>query len=412
MKNNRLKFTLLFAFLAYFFTCSLFIVPLVKADDDKEELYDDLDENKKEQEKTKKLIDLKEKERNIINSQVNKIESESRRVEKDIKTNETEIKKIESDINRIERTIKQKESHINIQKQILGKIIRDHYQDHSDTNDFFVIAKNTNDPSLFTNNDQLDQTTEGLNNVMSSIMQEQNDLIKEKEEFKNKTTEIADTKHELEKRNEYLESTKNQKKGLMVQAENEKKKYETKLSKLEREQLDIQDEINGIDYGHTGDYSQSDLPSKSKANLSRPVEKPYVITQGYGKTGFSHNYKGGLHNGVDYVAKGDKKIMAATDGRVVGTGNMGYYGYGKWVAVDHGNGLVTLYGHLSSIKVYKGDKVDKGDKIGIMGNTGFSTGAHLHFTIFVGKTFAIVKSSSVSGIYIPTGATVNPAAYL
>ncbi len=414
MKNNKLKFNkfALLLFLAYFFTYAIFTFVPVNAEDELDEQYDKLEENKKEQEKTKQKIELQSKLTDVYNSQLNKLENESDRVEKDIKENEGEIKKIENDIDRIERTIKQKESHINLQKQILSKIIRDHYQDHSNTNDFFTMAKNSDDPSLFTNNNQIDQTAEKLSNITSSIMQEKTDLTEEKNKLGQKTTEIKDTKYELEKRNEYLESTKNQKEGLMVQAENEKKKYETKLSKLEQEQLDIQDEINGIDYDHAGDYSKSDLPSKSKADLSRPVANPYVVTQGYGKTNFSHNYKGGLHNGVDYVAKGDKKIMAAADGRVVGAGNMGYYGYGRWVAIDHGNGLISLYGHMNSVKVSKGDKVDKGDKIGVMGNTGFSTGTHLHFTLFVAKTFAIVKSSSVSGIYIPTGATVNPASYL
>lgn len=416
MKNNRKKFNkfTLFIFLTFFLTLSIFTFLLVKADstDDKEELYDKQDKLKKEIDKTQKLIDLKEKEKNVISSQVSKLENESRQVKEDIKTNESEIKKIESDIDRVERTIKQKEAHINIQKQILSKIIRDHYQDNSNTNELFIILKNTEDPSLFTSNEQIDQTTERLSDIMNSIMQEQDELIKEKEELNKKTTEISDAKYELEKRNEYLESTKAQKEGLMAQAENEKQNYATKLSKLEQEQLAIQNEINGIDYGHAGDYSSSDLPSKSEADFSRPVNNPYVITQGYGQTSFSHNYKGGLHNGVDYVAKGNKDIKAVADGRVIGTGHMGYYGYGNWVAIDHQNGLVTLYGHLSSTKVSKGDKVDKGDKIGVMGNTGFSTGAHLHFSVFVKKTFAVVKSSSVSGVYIPTGATINPAIYI
>ncbi len=421
MKNTGSKFNV-FAFLIllmYLSTFSLFTFDLVNAATDneedgeeKEELYDKYKEIEKEKEKTKKLIDLKEKETNIIGSQVNKLENESRRIEGDIQTNKKEIDKISSEIDRIEKTIKQKESRINIQKQILSKIIREHYQGNSDTNNFFITTKNTADPSLFTDSNRIDQTAENLSNVMNSIIQEQAELVEEKNGLGKKTTEIKDTKYELEKRNEYLESTRNHKEGLIIQAENEKKKYETKLSKLEQEQLSIQDEINEIDYDHAGDYSNSDLPSKSKADLSRPVVNPYVITQGYGRTSFSHNYKGGKHNGVDYVAKGDKKIMAAADGRVAGTGNMGYYGYGRWVAIDHENGLITLYGHMSSVKVSKGDKVDKGDKIGVMGSTGFSTGAHLHFTVFVAKTFAIVKSSSVSGIYIPTGATVNPASYI
>lgn len=83
------------------------------------------------------------------------------------------------------------------------------------------------------------------------------------------------------------------------------------------------------------------------------------------------------HNGIDLI--GSKTIMAADNGVVefVGTRE----GTGKTIIINHKNGYKTLYAHLSSYKVSKGDKVEKGDSIGIMGNTGNSTGTHLHFEI-------------------------------
>jgi murein DD-endopeptidase MepM/ murein hydrolase activator NlpD len=317
---------------------------------------------------------------------------------------------IQSDVQRIEKTVKQKEDHVGMQQQILAKIIRDYYQDYSKTSDFFKMVQN-NDKSLFSNNDRLDQTMSGINDLIKSIKKEQDDLITEKDKLQGKIEEVKDAKYELEKRNDYLDNTKAQKEVLIVKALNEKKSYESKLSKIEQEQLSVQNEIDKIDYDSTGSYSLSDLPPKSKAGFSRPILNPYIVTQGYGKTNFSYNYKGGLHNGIDFVAKGDKSILAAAGGKVI-TGNMGYYGYGRWVAVDHENGLVTIYGHMSSVVVKNGDEVKRGDKIGVMGTTGFSTGPHLHFSIFVKKTFAVVKSSSVGGLLIPTGASLNPNSYL
>lgn len=87
---------------------------------------------------------------------------------------------------------------------------------------------------------------------------------------------------------------------------------------------------------------------------------------------------GKTHKGVDLVSS-NKTIMAADDGVITFAGQKS--GYGNCIIVDHKNGYETLYGHLSKISVKKGQVVEKGSKIGVMGNTGRSTGTHLHFEI-------------------------------
>jgi len=119
------------------------------------------------------------------------------------------------------------------------------------------------------------------------------------------------------------------------------------------------------------------------------IEKGTMIIAGTGTGSFAYpvsNHRvsskfgkrwGRLHAGVDFT--GNKTVKASDAGVVefVGTKN----GYGKTIIIDHKNGYKTLYGHLSSQDVKKGDKVAKGDAIGVMGNTGRSTGVHLHFEI-------------------------------
>lgn len=72
-------------------------------------------------------------------------------------------------------------------------------------------------------------------------------------------------------------------------------------------------------------------------------------------------------------------ILAAANGRVSHAGWRS--GYGKCVEIDHGNGLVTRYAHLSRISVAQGQKIGKGEKLGGMGSTGRSTATHLHFEV-------------------------------
>ncbi|MCZ8517629.1 M23 family metallopeptidase [Paenibacillus filicis] len=91
---------------------------------------------------------------------------------------------------------------------------------------------------------------------------------------------------------------------------------------------------------------------------------------------------GAFHKGVDLV--GNRNITASDNGKVVFAGVK--EGYGNCIIVDHMNGYRTLYGHLSQILTSNGKIVEKGEKIGIMGSTGDSTGVHLHFEVQRGET--------------------------
>jgi murein DD-endopeptidase MepM/ murein hydrolase activator NlpD len=86
------------------------------------------------------------------------------------------------------------------------------------------------------------------------------------------------------------------------------------------------------------------------------------------------------HKAIDIGAPTGTSVIAADSGYVV-TAGWSEYGYGKYVVIDHGNGFQTLYAHLSVILVEVGQSVGKGERIGSVGNTGRSTGPHLHFEI-------------------------------
>ena len=102
---------------------------------------------------------------------------------------------------------------------------------------------------------------------------------------------------------------------------------------------------------------------------------------------------GSYHNGIDIGGTHGMAVCASESGTVIRTnttcthdygksGSCGCGGgYGNYIIVDHGNGFITLYGHLSALDVGIGDYVTAGQVIGRMGSTGYSTGDHLHFEI-------------------------------
>jgi murein DD-endopeptidase MepM/ murein hydrolase activator NlpD len=113
--------------------------------------------------------------------------------------------------------------------------------------------------------------------------------------------------------------------------------------------------------------------------LSRPVGGE--VTSGFGYRVHPIFNVRRMHTGIDIDADMGDPIKAASKGTVVSAGWRG--GYGKCVVISHGGGLATLYGHMSEISVSAGDKVKKGEVIGKVGSTGYSTGPHLHFEVRV-----------------------------
>jgi murein DD-endopeptidase MepM/ murein hydrolase activator NlpD len=99
---------------------------------------------------------------------------------------------------------------------------------------------------------------------------------------------------------------------------------------------------------------------------------------GYRRNPFGWGFE--FHNGVDFPASYGTPVQVTGAGVVVEAGWKGPYGL--TVVVDHGYGYRTLYGHLSSIAVRVGQRLERGDRVGLVGSTGRSTGPHLHYSVF------------------------------
>lgn len=112
---------------------------------------------------------------------------------------------------------------------------------------------------------------------------------------------------------------------------------------------------------------------------SAPVNGP--VGSGFGFRSDPFTRRAALHTGLDYPGEVGTPIMAAAGGVVLSASN--HPEYGLLVELDHGNGLITRYGHTSKMWVKQGDLVKRGQKIADIGSTGRSTGPHLHFEVLV-----------------------------
>lgn len=122
--------------------------------------------------------------------------------------------------------------------------------------------------------------------------------------------------------------------------------------------------------------------------VPRIINAPGLFAGGTGQFmwpagGIITQYFSWYHGGDDIAASSGTPIVAADSGRVTSVQYLNY-GYGYYATIDHGNGYRTLYAHMSRIDVSEGQNVGRGERIGLMGSTGRSTGPHLHFEIYNG----------------------------
>lgn len=154
--------------------------------------------------------------------------------------------------------------------------------------------------------------------------------------------------------------------------EHDKDLYEKALNELEAESRQIESRIQA--YQRTA-LGRQMMGKTFKGGLSWPCSGRVSSSFGYRVHPITGVYK--LHTGIDISARTGTPIRAAADGVVIQASRE--RAYGNCIIIDHGGGVSTLYGHCSRLYVSSGQRVSKGQVIGAVGSTGYSTGPHLHF---------------------------------
>jgi len=191
---------------------------------------------------------------------------------------------------------------------------------------------------------------------------------------------LAGLQNEMQRTSDALQDEYLNQRSLLAEYDAQIEEIEGEISSLEKEQASIKKLI----------AQQAKALGSAPGTLARPV--PGAISSGFGpRIHPIHGYSL-MHNGVDMNGGSGQAIVSASSGTVIFAGVKG--GYGNTIMVDHGGGMVTLYGHQSKFAVSAGQSVKRGQTIGYVGSTGVSTGPHLHFEVRI------------------NGNPVNPAKYL
>lgn len=353
-------------------------------------------------------------EKQTLQRELNQINSNVKQLDLGIRYSKTAVEKLGYEIQDTQYTIEESEQRIAERKKSIEEMLRQIQQKDTSEGPLMAILKGK---SLTDAVGEIQALIEFQDKFSQDIRELQGYTIELDDHLK--TAEEKKRQKELEAENfknkkVILDETKRYQQQLLTQTKNKEQIYQSSLAELKKKQDQIDVEIARLEEEARKGINFGALPKDSSA-LMMPTQGR--LTQGYGATPFAiRNYASKRHNGIDIANSVGTPILAAADGRVVGVADQDLYcrkgAYGKFVAITHYNGLTTLYAHLSLWTVREGQEVKKGDLIGYMGNTGFSTGAHLHFTVYATPTFKIAPAARTCGPKMPFGGDLNPFDYL
>ena len=261
--------------------------------------------------------------------------------------------------------------------------------------------------------------SENLSTDLSTLQHLRTELSEYLGETTSKKSELEFENKNFKNRKTIVQTQKSNRTKILEQTKSQEKVYQDLLSDLEKQQDQMADEIAKIEEELRARFDESVLPSKRPGLLGWPVKTRDlggvgILTQHFGER--SYLYKGKPHNGLDIGIPVGTPVYAAEDGKVMAVDDndrsrFKKYQYGEYVLIGHPNNLATLYAHLESAIVRKGDQVKRGDLIGYSGNSGYSTGPHVHFGVYWASSILMKSIPPAAGL-VPVGVILNPEDYL
>ena len=243
-----------------------------------------------------------------------------------------------------------------------------------------VLFKATSMADLLNRMEFVNEVAE-YNKTLIAAMKETRENIKaEKTEMEAKEAQLGEQQDELQ--------------GKLDETTKLMNEYAADQKALERMHAAEEKAADEIDAQIARLIADSDVVPGSEGFIW-PVSTSKMIISPIGSRVAPGGFGSTNHKGVDICNVGyTSSVYATKSGRVLLTNSSGWGGgYGNYVVIDHGGGLTTLYAHMSVVKVSPGDTVSQGTVIGVTGNTGASTGPHLHYEV---RTTTIVNGKSVT----------------
>lgn len=370
-------------------------------------------------EKYQQQLDSLGKQKDTLQSQISSLTISQKQLNAQISVTQNQIASANLRLNQLSDSIGDKQTMIAADQAAIGKALREINQAES----LPVIAQLFSTESLgdaWKLADESIQFNAALDANIAALDAAKTELASTRDQVAAKKKDLVSLNAQLATQIRSVNAAKTAQQALLNQTKNQESSYQKLIAQkkaseksMEAELADLASQLNLI-------VNPGLLPKVGSGVLTWPFSiaymqrcaarasvygNPYCITQYFGNTAFATKnpqiYNGSGHNAVDFGANIGTPVQAALGGTVYGTGNTdlvrGCYSFGKWVMIKHGNGLNTLYAHLSEIDVAAGQSVATGQVLGLSGETGYATGPHLHFGVYASQGTEIMTLKQYRG---------------
>lgn len=386
-------------------------------------------------ERYRQTIATTEKQANTLKNDIAKINTAIYRLQNEIKSTKKKIERANLEITSLKLQIDETGEDIDLTRRKLREVVRGIAESDSER-PLEILLKHSNFSEFFTKVEAAMTMQDELYRAVSDLKELKTNLSEQKSTSEVKVAELSKYTSSLKDKQVLQVSVQKERAKLLEETKNEERRYQELLAETERKRQALESEILSYENKIKFTLDPNSIPKTGTGVLGWPVmlgTKSYVqcgknvltyLTQCFGYTSFAAagGYNGKGHNGIDLRADSGTELFAAEAGVVRAVGNTddgcARASYGRWILVDHPNGLATLYAHLSLAKVSPGQSVTRGQLIGYSGKTGYATGPHLHFTVFAKNAVEIgTLKSKVCGRDMrlplsPVNGYLNPLSYL
>lgn len=357
-------------------------------------------------------------EKATFQNAINGLNLSIQKIQKDISLTQAEINKKDLEIKDISGDIDSTASKIARSEEGVASALRE-LNVHDDRPVGFMLFAGGTLSSFFDETVALETLRTELSLQIEDLTNFKEDLAEDKSTAESKRNELAELSSRLGQERSGLGVARESQNKLLEDTKSKEATYQAQIAQKQAEQVAFERALFDLASQLQYIVDPASIPKAGKGVLRWPLSDIF-ITQQFGRTGDSGRlYASGTHDGIDMRASIGTPVKAAMSGIVfeINQGAAPFCQYGKWVLIKHPNGLATLYAHLSQISVKKGDTVTVGQGVGFAGNTGYSIGPHLHFTVYLADAISLKQYTCKSGAVVtvpiaPINAYLNPLSYL